>query len=302
MQGNHIYRAFNTVVFYGEAFRGIKQVACVRMEAAGRVRIAPALEDAPDQRLCDTPMTDSFMQFAGFLVNYFNNPSMEDVLVCMKIEHIEIGGGFDPDGGEWLVYSSMSEGGQTDASSDAYVFDARTKKMVMAAFCFRLSKMSQTLLTRMLKSVNKSAANSKVQPAREEKLVEAAPAASYIGQPAAATPANQSASKRRELLQILSNVTNVLIEELTDDSSLADHGVDSLMATEVLNDIRSAFGLTIDLSSLLFFPNIRELVTYVDEKLGVSGGDEEGDLTDAPSSSNTGPVANSTPDTKSQNQ
>jgi hypothetical protein len=33
MQGNHVYRAFHTVVFYGEAFRGIKQVACVRMEA-----------------------------------------------------------------------------------------------------------------------------------------------------------------------------------------------------------------------------------------------------------------------------
>jgi hypothetical protein len=73
-------------------------------------------------------MTDSFMQFAGFLVNYINNPSMEDVQVCTKIEHIEIGGSFDPDAGEWLVYSTMSEGGETDASSDAYVFDARTKK------------------------------------------------------------------------------------------------------------------------------------------------------------------------------
>jgi hypothetical protein len=71
------------------------------------------------------------------------------------------------------------------------------------------------------------------------------------------------------------------------------------MATEVLNDIRSALGLTIDLSSFLFFPNIRELVTYVDEKLGVSGGDEEGDLTDTPSSFNMDPVGNSSPDTKS---
>ena len=67
MQGNHIYRAFNTVVYYGEAFHGIKQVACVSMEAAGKVRVTPAPEDPPDQRLTDTPMADSFMQFAGFL-------------------------------------------------------------------------------------------------------------------------------------------------------------------------------------------------------------------------------------------
>ncbi|KAL4864217.1 hypothetical protein BDV12DRAFT_205861 [Aspergillus spectabilis] len=234
MRGNHIYRAFNTVVYYGKPFQGIKEVA-----------ISPGSPDAPaDQRLCDTPMTDSFMH-------------LEEVFVCMKIEHIEIGVGFDPDAGEWLVYSTMSEGGETDASSDAYVFDARSGKMA--------------LLARMLKSVNK-AAGSVHPPAREEKLaVSVAPITPAAEAPAVGAPARQTGGKRRELLQILSNVTDVPVEELTDESSLADHGVDSLMATEVLNDIRSVLGLTIDLSSFLFFPNIQALVTYVDEKLGFGG-------------------------------
>lgn len=283
MQGNHIYRAFNTVVYYGEPFRGIKQVACVRTEAAGRVKITPASDDPADQRLCDTPMTDSFMQFAGFLVNYFNNPSMDDVFVCMKIEHIEIGGDFDPDAGEWFVYSTMSEGGETDAASDAYIFDARTKKMVMAAFGFRFSKMSQALLARMLKSVNKSSADAAAPAkvlARDEKVAAAAPSASapaaitstsyLMDQPLVVTPARESFGKRQEVLRILSNVTDVPVAELGDDATLDDLGVDSLMATEVLNDIRSVLGLTIDLSSFLFFPNVRALVDHVDEKLGVS--------------------------------
>lgn len=282
MQGSHIYRAFNTVVFYGKPFRGIKQVACVRLEAAGTVRITPAPEDAADQRLCDTPMTDSFMQFAGFLVNYFNNPSMEDVFVCMKIEHIQMGGGFDPDAGEWLVYSTMSEGGETDAAADAYIFDARTKKMVMAAFGFHFSKMSQTLLARMLKSVNKTAASMKAS-ARDEGAADSAPA-HLIEQPAVAPPARGSVGKRQELLQILTNVTDVPLEEIKDDSTLDDLGVDSLMATEVLNDIRAALGLTIDLSSFLFFPNIRAIVAYVDEKLGVSGGGEDVEVPSTPTS------------------
>jgi malonyl CoA-acyl carrier protein transacylase/acyl carrier protein/SAM-dependent methyltransferase len=270
MQGNHIYRAFNTVVFYGEPFQGIKQVACVRLEAAGKVRITPPLEDPADQRLCDTPMTDSFMQFAGFLVNYFNNPSMEDVFVCMKIEHIEMGGGFDPDAGEWLVYSTMSEGGETDAASDAYVFDARTKKMVMAAFGFRFSKMSQTLLARMLKSVNKSA-NTKA-PARD---LRPATTDTYLTEQPAAPRAGGAVGKRQELLRILTNVTDIPLEKLRDDLTLDDLGVDSLMATEVLNDIRSVLGLTIDLSSFLFFPDIRALVAYVNEKLGIREEEED---------------------------
>lgn len=293
MQGNHIYRAFNTVVYYGEVFRGIKQVACVGTEAAGRVRIAPPAEDAADQRLTDTPMTDSFMQFAGFLVNYFNNPSMDDVFVCMKIEHIETGGGFDPDAGEWLVYSTMSEtagAGEDDHAaftSDAYIFDARTKKMVMAAFGFRFSKMPQALLARVLNSVNnKSAADTAASKAlaRDEKPAAAAhepiaptPAVvintSYqMDQPVVVAPTGEYLGKCQELLQILSNVTDVPLEELSGDSTLDDLGVDSLMATEVLNDIRSVLGITIDLSSFLFFANIRALVDHVDEKLGVSRG------------------------------
>ena len=73
MDGKHIYRAFNHIVHYAENFRGIKKVACLRLEAAGKVTMVVDPSDPVDQRLCDTPMTDSFMQFGGFLVNYFNN-------------------------------------------------------------------------------------------------------------------------------------------------------------------------------------------------------------------------------------
>ena len=269
MQGKHVYRAFNTVVYYGEAFQGIKQVACVGFEAAGKVRVRPSIEDPADQRLTDTPMTDSFMQFAGFLVNYFNNLSMDDVFVCMKIEHIEIGGSFDPDAGEWLVYSTMSEGGETDAASDAYIFDSRTKKMVMAAFGFRFSKMSQSLLARMLKSVNKSGDTQ--SSARDERPIDAAN--HFVENPFAA-PAKKSFGKRQELFQILSNVTDVPIDEIRGDSTLDELQIDSLMATEVLNDVRSILGLTIDLSSFLFFENVQAIVAHVDEKLGFTGAED----------------------------
>ncbi|KAF2275385.1 putative polyketide synthase [Westerdykella ornata] len=272
MQGNHIYRAFNHIVHYAENFRGIKQVACVRMEAAGKVCMYPDPNDPADQRLVDTPMTDSFMQFAGFLVNYFNNPSLEEVLVCMKIEHIEIGGDFSPDAKEWIVYSNMSEGGETDASSDAYVFEAESKKMVMAAFGFRFSKMSQALLARMLKSVNRTGAAEKLEKAQAH-----AKNKPVIDMPDVVTRVvSKSSSKRMELLQVLSNVTDVPVDELTNESILDELGIDSLMATEVLNDIRSVLGLTIDLTSFLFFANVGALVAHVDEQFGVGGDDNTG--------------------------
>lgn len=285
MQGNHIYRAFNHIVHYAPNFRGIKQVACLRMEAAGRVVITPDPADPAGQRLVDTPMSDSFMQFAGFLVNYFNNPSLEDVLVCMKIERIEVGGAFDPDAGEWLVYSNMTEGGEAHASSDAYVFEAKSKKMVMAAFGFRFSKMSQALLARMLKSVNRStAAAAKAADKAAGRAVEESPAEEAAVAASPAKQAKASSSKRKELLQVLHDVTDVPLADLKDESTLEDLGIDSLMATEVLNDIRANLGLNIDLTSFLFFPNIKALADHVDQKLGAGGDEEESEGMDTPPS------------------
>ncbi|KAF2972671.1 hypothetical protein GQX73_g957 [Xylaria multiplex] len=280
MEGNHIYRAFSTVVHYGEAFRGIKKIACLGNEAAGKVVITPDPTAPADQRLCDTPMTDSFMQFAGFLVNYFNNPSLEDVLVCMNIEHIEIGGDFNPDAREWVIYSNMSEGGEADASADAYVFEAGTKRMVMAAFGFRFSKMKQALLAKILKNVNEPGVAG-VKPRQPEAEVEVVRSASSLVPDIPSAPYKKAPSMRHDLLQILSNVTDVPLEELNLDSTLDELGIDSLMATEVLNDIRANLGLTIDLTSFLFFPNIHALVAYVDENLGVGS---EGDDIDTPPS------------------
>ena len=298
MQGSHIYRAFNHIVHYAENFRGIKNVACVRTEATGSVFMSIDSKEPADQRLCDTPMTDSFMQFAGFLVNYFNNPSLEDVFVCSKIGRIETGGNFTPDAKEWIIYSNMTKGGDCDASADCYVFEADSKKMVMAAFGFRFSKMSQSLLAKMLKSVNKSVASASGKSAettegqaRERPLVEASESTSNLAKQA--KPNKKSPGLRADLLKVLHDVTEVPLEELKGESTLEDLGVDSLMATEVLNDIRSNMGLTIDLASFLFFPNIKEISAYIDSKLGSDGDDESDDIeVDTPTTENGVPTPN----------
>lgn len=265
MSGKHVYRAFSHIAHYSDNFRSIKEVSCVGFEATSKVMISVNSNDPPDQRLTDTPMTDSFMQLTGFLVNYFNNSSLEEVLVCSKIERIEIGGGFDPDAKEWIVYSNMTQEGDSNASSDAYVFEAKSKKMVMAFFGFWFSKMSQAVLARMLKSVNKGSGSIEKteKPVSVERVAENPFAQINM-------PAKKSFSVREDLLKVLHEVTDVPLEDLNDDSTLEDLGIDSLMATEVLNNIRSVLGLTIDLTSFLFFANIKELIAHLNAKMGVS--------------------------------
>lgn len=291
MEGKHIYRAFTTVVYYGPNFHGIKQIASVGMEAAGKVVITPDMDGPADQRLCDTPMTDSFMQFSGFLVNYFNNPSLEDVLVCGKIEHIELGGAFNPDAREWIVYANMAEGGETDMSADAYVFEAESKKMVMAVFGFRFNKLPQATLGRILRNVNKAA-----EPSAKGPRKQVAAAVDVPPTPVPAASNKKAPSKRVELFQLLSSITDVPLEQLKGESTLDDLGIDSLMATEVLNNIRSVFGVTIDLTSFLFFTDLGAVTAHIDEKLGLTGQDDASDAAPTPASWDMVSTRSSSPD------
>ena len=129
--------------------------------------------------------------------------------------------------------------------------------------------MSQGLLSRMLKRVIKGANNQ--APSKAE---ESAESATDWGEQQASPP-TKAAGKRKGVFQILTNVTDGPVNELRDESTLDDLGIDSLMTTEVVNDIRSILGLTIDLLSFLFLPNIHALVAHVNEQLGV-GGEEHG--------------------------
>ncbi|XXG94159.1 hypothetical protein Hte_000411 [Hypoxylon texense] len=310
MTGNHIYRAFNAVVSYGPVFHGIKRVACVGHEAAGQVIMAPRPHDdenPEDQRLLDAPMMDSFMQFAGFLVNYFHNPDLEsgDVFVCGQAEKIEIGGGFDPDAREWIVYSNMSIDTdiESGSSTDAYVFEAQSKKMVMTVLGCRFSKMPKALLTQILRGVssgdhqpNQLSSKEQAQAGRKS-IVETIKEERRLGQmpedmllssngsndrSKKHTSSIRGISRRPDILQILSNVTDYPVDDIKDDSTLSDLGIDSLSATEVLNDIRTTLGLAIDMTSFLFFPDIRALVSHVDASLGCDSGSSGDDFNITP--------------------
>ncbi|KAI8242252.1 Methylphloroacetophenone synthase [Colletotrichum sp. SAR 10_96] len=135
MQGKHIYRAFQGVVQYSDAFKGIKAIASLGTEAAGVVRISPDSHGTLDQRLVDTPMIDSFLQFGGFLVNYFSTTTTPDsLLVCHRIQRLQLGPALSPDVKDWLVLANMTPENDENVSVDVYVSEAQTKKMVLVAF------------------------------------------------------------------------------------------------------------------------------------------------------------------------
>ena len=276
MQGKHIYRAFSQIVQYSDLFKGIKTISSLGREAAGEVRISPDADEAspPDQRLADTPMVDSFMQFAGFLSNYFNDASSPgNLFVCHHIEHLEFGPGFTPGAGRWFVFANMTDSSEEGTSVDVYVFEAESRRLVLMALGMDFSRIACSTLTRLLDGAGGVDRVKTKTGAEETKAETEAARGDPVSTPTNTTtrqkPKGAPGTKRPEIFQIIANIADVCIEEILGDITLPDIGIDSLGVTEMISDISSILHVNLDLSTMLVLPDIDALVAHIDQQLGL---------------------------------
>lgn len=71
------------------------------------------------------------------------------------------------------------------------------------------------------------------------------------------------AARHGKVQEMLSELIGIPIDELQPSLSLDDVGIDSLMTTEVMSEIKKRFGVSIDSSALQSLVDIRSLVAYI---------------------------------------
>lgn len=264
MRGKHVYQALHKFMSFDEMYHGIKSISYQGHEAAGKVAAESDSKISPSEALYDTPTIGGMMQFAGVLVNWFAHPSGKDVLLCHGINRIVTGGTFDITAREWIAYSLLTEDTEERTVCDVYIFDKKSQKVVIAFIGFVFKRKSVSGLQRSLRSINSSGPGANPTPAPAGAAPIAAP------KQVAVVETSIRPSKASKVLEVLHNITDILLDDITLDSTLEDLGIDSLLVTEVLNEMQAAFGLEIDLSTFLFFPSIKAVCEYVDSALGVS--------------------------------
>ncbi|KAK6852921.1 polyketide synthase [Apiospora arundinis] len=285
MRGKHIYRAFSQIVQYSDLFKGIKTVSCLGGEAVAEVCISPNASGAADQRLTDTPMIDTFMQIAGFMSNYFNDKSSPGSLfVCHHIEHLEFGPMLSPDAGHWVVFASMTDNTEDHTSVDVYVFDKDSKRLVFTALGMDFSKISCSLLTRILDGAGVDKPNVAATPdvhvatQRSENDGDALQKSDISTTDQAL---GSSGSKRAEVFHIIANIADVDVEEIAGEITLPDVGIDSLGVTEMISDVSSMLHVDLDLATMLALSDINALVAHIDSQLGLHDVRSRGSAADA---------------------
>lgn len=244
LRGAVVYKVFSAVVDYAPYYRGVTAVAACGPEAAGAVEVPVVLPTPLKVHQCDPIAIDNFLQVAGLHINSLNQLPQGQVFICTQIQQIQLGPAFrcrDTPQRSWLVFSNVDrDDAANEACSDIFVFAGDTKTLALTILGVRFTQVAISSLTKVLSKTNPAAPSTR-KPVATPKL--APTPESVVSRPKKRQP--RAPSNLAAVRKLLQEVADSAAEDIAEDSALDDLGIDSLMVTELLGEIRDRFGVQV---------------------------------------------------------
>ncbi|KAL3470338.1 hypothetical protein BJX99DRAFT_267529 [Aspergillus californicus] len=272
LQGPVVYQLFSKVVTYADYYKGVQSVFASGNETTGRVRLPPIVKDGDFRKLL---LLDNFIQTSGIHVNCLSDTASKEVFVCTKIDRIQPGPGFISTGGDenssWVVYSSSHPISGKGVVNDIFVFDATSGELAVFILGARFTKVMISSLVRVLSRAN---AVDGVQPSSAPR---SQPKPASVPSPVKISNPDPGSDLSMRLKKTMSPLIEVPVAEMHDYDQLGDLGIDSLLGTEVLNEVNQAFNVNISPDEFAELTDVASFVKSLRNCLGVqdSGYDSE---------------------------
>ena len=278
-----IYEIFSGVVAYSDDYRGLQKLVCKGNHSAGSVvnkkRGSPPGVD-------DAYMTEAVCQVGGIYVNCMTGGSREDIFLANGIERwMRLPRSELPE--RLHVLASHHQSSDKAFLTDVFAYDPDSGELVEAILGVSFVKVAratmQKLLTRLtpasksgttvvaaVATPRKSGSmgvHASVQP-REEMAAKSDLAANSV---VPVTASQKIINVTRKVKDILADLSGLELEEIKDDSGLADLGIDSLMGMEMAHEIETAFEISLPESELMEIVDMPGLIKCVSK--AVNGSD-----------------------------
>lgn len=265
LKGIAVYQAFRRVVNYAESYRGVDCVYATEYESAGVVTLpsSPTHDSA-----CDPILMDNFIQVAGIHVNCLSEIRSQEVYVCTEIGEFLIGEAFlsraSTSSESWDIYSNVDRSVKGRIACDIFVLSRASGKLAVAILAVTFKSIPINSLTRALKGLN----NQHDEPEVTGKtMCREVPHKETVHVFAQSSPASHpmvpGPDHFAEVQAMLCDMLGMPADELLPSSNLEDIGVDSLMRTEVLAEIKKRFNVSIATSSMIDIPDVQALVRTI---------------------------------------
>lgn len=271
MQPEIIYALFANAVEFDPAFKGIQEgyIANDFQEAAAVVVLQ---NDPPGSRFTFSPYwSEALAHLAGFMVNGNPNRSPHTTFIVMGFESVEQTVTFEP-GKQYLTYTRISRWEKDTAYCDAFVFDPVSSRMVMQCVNLRYQKLPRATWRHLLEGPHAGSRESAPAPRIHKaavKEIKKNDAAGERGQTALnLAPVEQQAQQKEEvpaagvfdlILDSISKSTGNDRSEFADDTMIAELGVDSIMAIEIVATAKAESGVELPAAFVLEYPTVGDL-------------------------------------------
>ncbi|KAI1395083.1 hypothetical protein F4819DRAFT_479568 [Hypoxylon fuscum] len=305
LSNRNIYKIFSDVVDYGEDYRGLKKLVGCGNQSAGLV-----VKKYDPETWLDAHLADSFCQVGGIFVNCMTDRSPSDMYIANGIEQWIRSPKLRPGDARPDSFHVLATHHPSDKQylTDVFVFHPETGALLEAILGIsyvRIPKASMSkLLTRL--TVGGAVVASPSEPAKVT-MFEAAPTEIVPPQPTStkahkapkapkapkvkkSAPKNDVAPKVKEILADLSGLE---LDEIKDDSQLADLGIDSLMGMEMAHEIEGAFKITLPESELMEIVDMPGLMKCVQKAVGGDSSAETSEVSEDEASSDSDAVSDS---------
>ena len=298
IQGSMIYKVFERVVTYAPYYKGVRAVFSKDHQVAGSVMLPEHNIEALKGTITKPLAVDNFFQVAGLHVNTLNDCGHGEVFVCTKLDSLRISPAFkETESKAWIVYSNFTPIGDREVINDIFVFDAKTKGMVLIGLGANFTRVSIASLTKILSKANKDILQShkaedshgspSIVPAIPVKKLKVSPTRKPRPKPKPAQLTDQpplnGSHIATDVRKVLSKVAEVSESDIKDNSTLDDLGIDSLMIMEVLTEVQTFFKLEIPNEDWQTLTTPKLLANYLISR--GCGGNAEDSLPDSGESS-----------------
>lgn len=261
MQPEIIYALFANAVEFDPAFKGIQEgyIANDFQEAAAVV-VLP--NDPPNTQFTFSPYWgEALVHLAGFMVN--GNPirSPHTTFIVMGFESTQQTVTFEA-GKQYLAYTRISRWEKDTAYCDAFVFDPESSKLVMQCINLRYQELPRATWRHILDGHHAGSRESAPAP-RVQKAAAKEIKKSDAVEEREQAPLDLEEAPAAEVFDfILSSIAKSSgsdRSEFTDETVIADLGVDSIMAIEIVATVKAESDVDLPASFIFDYPTIADL-------------------------------------------
>ena len=281
LTGKMIYKSFGRVVEYADYYRGVKKVFAHDQEVVGQVSVSSDRPPKLTQGCCDPIAIDNFLQVAGIHLNCLADCKDDEVFVCTAIGDLSPSDRFSHDEADerfYTVYSNFGSLSKKVVVNDILVLDSRSGDLVLTLMGAKFTSISFKSLEKGLSKLNDinepkdldmETVESGTSAKQEEVFHQREHIQAFKGHddPSKSEVVSSGVKDKGHQSQLLKGVQDLfrdVVEIPTSDiqpeSPVADLGVDSLMITEVLSEIKTRFKVTISPADFQDLTDIQSLL------------------------------------------